>query len=251
MKLIALLCLAGILLELTIDKVDGSCLQNTPCTKCGRGARCVFGLYCTAFCITATIAYEERYRKYCPRLGQYNPFGHLFSKRSVSHSKRSTDTDMVEISYKEPFLEMMDDVRDQMDRSDRIWNATAISSMFTEIAEDVETDAENCDTTTNELATIASDARNAAGAAAFFGSGLMSETQRNFMVSYTRGIIEKFTSLDDSNIKCEVEESSPLATYRRPRPCSGCPTSHPFCTGRCLYGITCLMGICSPNPYRG
>ena len=195
--------------------VDGSCLQNTPCNKCGRGARCVFGLYCTAFCITATIAYEERYRKYCPRIGQYNPFGHLFSKRSASHSKRSTDTDMVEISYKEPFLEMMDDVRDQMDRRDRIWNVTAITSMFTEIAEDVETDAENCDTTTNELATIASDARNAAGAAAFFGSGLMSETQRNFMVSYTRVIIGKFRSLDDSNIKCEVEESSPLATYRR------------------------------------
>ena len=122
---------------------------------------------------------------------------------------------MVKISYKEPFLEMMDNLRDQMDRSDKIWNVTAITSMFTEIAEDVETDAENCDTTTNELATIASDARNAAGAAAFFGSGLMSETQRNFMVSYTRGIIEKFTSLDDSNIKCEVEESSPLSTYRR------------------------------------
>ena len=122
---------------------------------------------------------------------------------------------MVEISYNGPFLAMMNDVMDQMDRTERRWNVSAITNMFTEIAEDVETDAENCDTTTNELATIAADARHAAMAAAYFGSGLMSQTQRNIMVSYTRGIIEKFTSLDDSNIKCEVEESSPLATYRR------------------------------------
>merc|ERR1712079_418511 len=140
MKLIALLCLAGILLELTIDKVDGSCLQNTPCGGCGRGARCVFGNYCTAFCKTVTIAYEERFRKYCPRLGQYNPFLHQFGKRSVSRSERSAD--MVEIEYKVPFLDMLDEVENQIMEG---WNnRTEIVSMFTEIAEDVEIDAENC-----------------------------------------------------------------------------------------------------------
>merc|ERR1712079_698906 len=118
MKLIALLCLAGILLELSIDKVDGSCLQNTPCTKCGRGARCVF--------------------------------------------------------------------------------------------EDVETDAENCDTTTDELASIASLARHAAKLAAF-GFGTREYQQR--MYAFARSLFEKFDAFDDSNIECEVEESSPLATY--------------------------------------
>jgi len=248
MKLIALLCLAGILLELTIDKVDGSCLQNTPCTKCGRGARCVFGLYCTAFCITATIAHEERYRKYCPRLGQsgqvgqYNPFGHLFSKRSVSHSKRSTDT--VKISYKEPFLEMMDDVREQIING---MNLTAITTMFTEIAEDVKT---------NELASIANLARRAAAGAAGLESRQMSEHDR---VGYIKGktiqIFDKFTSLDDSNIECEVEESSPLAKYGHgnrygydpTRRCSACPPSRPHCIGRCAVGS--CSGTCSPIPY--
>jgi len=245
MKLIALLCVAGILLELSIDKVDGSCLQNTPCNKCGRGARCVFGLYCTAFCITATIAYEERYRKYCPRIGQNNPFGHLFSKRSASHSKRSTDTD-VEISYKEPFLEMMDDVREQIinGRMNNGWNVTALTSMFTEIADDVETDAENCDTTTNELASIANLARNSAAAAAFLESGRLSKHARNFVLSNAGLLFEKFTSLDDSNIECKVEESSPLATYGHGHrygydtglPCSGCPPHRPYCIGRCAFG---------------
>ena len=83
--------------------------------------------------------------------------------------------------------------------------------MFTEIAEDVETDAENCDTTKNELATIASDARNAAGAAAFLGSG--HQKVKNFVLSHAQLLFEKFTNLDDSNIDCKFEESSPLATY--------------------------------------
>ena len=201
--------------DIFLFSVDGSCLQNTPCTKCGRGARCVFGLYCTAFCITATIAHEERYRKYCPRLGQsgqvgqYNPFGHLFSKRSVSHSKRSTDT--VKISYKEPFLEMMDDVREQINNG---MNLTAITSMFTEIAEDLETDTENCYTTTDELATIAAAARNVTGAAvAAFLRTRQKSAVRNIVVSYTKLIFNKFDAFDDSDIECEVEESSPLAKY--------------------------------------
>merc|ERR1711884_267753 len=161
-----LLCLAGILLELTIDKVDGSCLQNTPCGGCGRGARCVFGNYCTAFCITATIVHEERFRKYCPRIGQPNPFLHQFSKRSVSRSERSADPDMMEIEYKVPFLDMLDEVENQI-KEGWLEDRTAIVSMFTEIAEDVEIDAENCDTSTNALAGIADAAKAASRATVY------------------------------------------------------------------------------------
>ena len=101
-----------LILYIFLFSVDGSCLQNTPCNKCGRGARCVFGNYCTAFCITATIVHEERFRKYCPRIGQPNPFLHQFGKRSVSRSERSADPDMMEIEYKVPFLDMLDDILD-------------------------------------------------------------------------------------------------------------------------------------------
>ena len=67
---------------------------------------------------------------------------------------------MMEIAYKVPFLDMMDDLKDQISG----WNRTAIVSIFTDIAEDLENDAENCDTSTNEVNSIAALARSALAA---------------------------------------------------------------------------------------
>ena len=67
---------------------------------------------------------------------------------------------MMEIEYKVPFLDMLDDLCGQI----KTQNKTAIVSMFMEIAEDVEIDAENCDTPTNALANIANVARAASAA---------------------------------------------------------------------------------------
>ena len=67
---------------------------------------------------------------------------------------------MMEIAYKVPFLDMMDDMKDQISG----WNRTAIVSVFTDIAEDLENDAENCDTSTNEVNSIAALARSALAA---------------------------------------------------------------------------------------
>ena len=175
--------------------VDGSCLKKTPCSGCGRGARCMYGEYCTAFCKTVTIKKEEKFRKYCPRKTQADPYRH-FGKRSVSRSERSAG--MVEISYKEPFLDMLESVK--YERS-----STARRNILTEIADDVAIDAGNCDTRTNVLASIASLARTAA-----------SNVRSSWLYrSYIFGLIGMFSTIDDDNIDCEVEESSPLAIYSK------------------------------------
>merc|ERR1712156_950653 len=155
MKLFAMLFLAWLLVELVVDEVDGSCLKRTPCSGCGRGARCMYGKYCTAFCKTATIKKEEKFRKYCPRKTQADPYRH-FGKRSVSRSERSAG--MVEISYKAPFLDMLNGVKYE-------GSSTARRTILTEIADDVAIDAGNCDTRNNVLAGIASLARTASYAA--------------------------------------------------------------------------------------
>jgi len=214
-------------------------LQNTPCNKCGRGARCVYGKYCTAFCKTVTIAYEERFRKYCPRLGQYNPFLHHFGKRSVSRSERSADAGMMEIEYKVPFLDMLDDFLNHTITTG--FNRAAIVSMFTEIAEDVEIDAENCDTPTNALAAIAGLAR----ASATFSS--RTSIQRTY--DFIGNLILTFESLDDSGIECEVEDSPSYPFKSRyGKQCTqgknACPEDSPFCTGFCVHDRGCLFGSC-------
>merc|ERR1711994_712281 len=162
MKLFAMLLLAWLLVLLVVDEVEGgSCLKRAPCSRCGRGARCVSGLYCTAFCKTVTIKNEGKFRKYCPRRTQDNPFNHEISKRSIGHTKRSTN--MVEIVYKAPFLVLL--------RSLQYKQSTERREILTEIADDVATDAENCDTPTNVLASIASLARSAARSAVSASSG--------------------------------------------------------------------------------
>merc|ERR1719410_2052824 len=215
MKLFAMLLLAWLLVELVVDEVDGSCLKRTPCSGCGRGARCMYGKYCTAFCKTVTIKREEKFRKYCPRKTQSNPYNHRLDKRSVSHAKRSAG--MVEISYKEPFLDMLRSVK--YERS-----STARREILNEIADDVEIDAGNCDTRTNVLASIASLARIAAR---YSSSGGRYQ-------SYISQLSGMFLSLDDDDIDCEVEASSPLAKYRL---CArgGCGRGQRCIYGRCVY----------------
>ena len=175
--------------------VDGSCLKRTPCSGCGRGARCMYGEYCTAFCKTVAIKKEEKFRKYCPRKTQADPYRH-FGKRSVSRSERSAG--LVEISYKEPFLDMLESVK--YERS-----STARRNILTEIADDVAIDAGNCDTRNNVLANIASLARIAAR---YSSSGGRYQ-------SYISQLSGMFLSLDDDDIDCEVEASSPLAKYSK------------------------------------
>ena len=98
---------------------------------------------------------------------------------------------MVEISYKAPFLEMLNKWR--------TWTHTERMDILREIAEDVSIDAENCDTPSQALKAIADRARTAS-------------FSRNY-IYYMNQIIAMFRSLDD-DIPCEVEESSPLAKYR-------------------------------------
>ena len=214
MKLFAMLLLAWLLVELVVDEgtyiyiihytffctvclfpADGSCLKRTPCSGCGRGARCMYGEYCTAFCKTVTIKKVEKFRKYCPRKTQADPYRH-FGKRSVSRSERSAG--LVEISYKEPFLDMLESVK--YERS-----STARRDILTEIADDVAIDAENCGSRTNVLASIASLARIAAR---YSSSGGRYQ-------SYISQLSGMFLSLDDDDIDCEVEASSPLAKYSK------------------------------------
>jgi len=256
MKLFAMLLLAWLLVLLVVDEVEGgSCLKRAPCSRCGRGARCVFGLYCTAFCKTVTIKNEGKFRKYCPRKTQANPFNHLISKRSVSHTKRSTN--MVEIVYKAPFLVILKSLQYEQ-------SSTARREILTEIADDVATDAENCDTPTNVLARIEWLARRAARSAVSASSGRPTYGRPTYgrpsglssgsYEYYVRQMIQKFNSLDDDDIDCEVEESSPLAQYERGSwsgsgYCFGCPASTPYCTGICRgFRGGCRWGSCSATP---
>merc|ERR1712241_440818 len=140
------------------------------------------------------IKSKEKFRKYCPRKTLDDPFRHG-GKRSVSRIERSAG--LVEISYKAPFLDILENVK--YGRS-----STARRERLTEIADDVEIDAENCDRN-NKLASIANSARAAASSA---------RSSRSFRY-YVDQIIGKFESLGDFEIDCAVDESSPLATYRR------------------------------------
>ena len=114
---------------------------------------------------------------------------------------------MIEIAYKVPFLDMLDEVKHEI-KGGKWNNRPAIVSMFTEIAEDVEIDAENCDTPTNALASIANLAR-AASARALWRFSISSTLQ---LLSQ---LFAEFESLDDSDIECEVEDSpsSPFSRY--------------------------------------
>ena len=105
---------------------------------------------------------------------------------------------MMEIEYKVPFLDMLDDFLNHTITTG--FNRAAIVSMFTEIAEDVEIDAENCDTPTNALANIANVARSAAN---------ISSRSRDIRKAsrFLRDLFIEFENLDDSDIKCEVEDS--------------------------------------------
>merc|ERR1712241_1428832 len=98
------------------------------------------------------IKSKEKFRKYCPRKTLDDPYRH-FGKRSVSRIERSAG--LVEISYKEPFLDMLESVKNER-------SSTARRDILTEIADDVAVDAENCGSRTNILASIASLARSAA-----------------------------------------------------------------------------------------
>ena len=98
---------------------------------------------------------------------------------------------MVRISYKRPFLEMLNGWP--------TWKYTERREILGEIARDVAIDAENCDTPSQALAGIAHFARRASSSYGYSLSMLQ--------------IIRRFESLDDSNIPCEVEESSPLAWF--------------------------------------
>ena len=155
----------------------------------------MYGEYCTAFCKTVAIKKEEKFRKYCPRKTQADPYRH-FGKRSVSRTERSAG--LVEISYKAPFLDILENVK--YERS-----STARRERLTEIADDVEIDAENCDTRTNKLASIANIARAAANSASSSWS----------FQYYVGQVIGKFESLGDFEIDCAVDESSPLAIYSK------------------------------------
>ena len=106
---------------------------------------------------------------------------------------------MMEISYKVPFLDMLDEVKHQI----KTGNGPEIVSMFMEIAEDVEIDAENCDTPTNALANIANIARAASNAT-------VSESRYSRQKTYDllRNLFAEFENLDDSDIVCEVEDSA-------------------------------------------
>ena len=105
---------------------------------------------------------------------------------------------MVEISYKAPFLDMLRDVK--YERS-----STARRTILTEIADDVGIDAENCGTRNNVLASIASIARIASYASSSSGR----------YRSYIGQLSVMFESLDDDDVECEVDESSPLARYSK------------------------------------
>ena len=65
---------------------------------------------------------------------------------------------MVEIVYKAPFLVILKSLQYEQ-------SSTARREILTEIADDVAIDAENCDTRTNKLASIANLARAAASSA--------------------------------------------------------------------------------------
>ena len=147
---------------------------------------------------------------------------------------------MMEIAYKVPFLDMMDDLKDQISG----WNRTAIVSIFTDIAEDLENDAENCDTSTNEVNSIAALARSALaalsevsspysctpacpenrpictgrcvfrGRVCYFGPCSESEFTKTAR-DHIEQIMAKFESLDDSDIECEVEDSPSYPFYSR------------------------------------
>ena len=98
---------------------------------------------------------------------------------------------MVRISYKAPFLDMLNGWP--------TWTGTEGREILGEIARDVSIDAENCDTPYQTLAGIAHFARRASKRGGPQYASSMVE------------IIRRFMSLDDSNIPCEVEASSPLA----------------------------------------
>ena len=124
---------------------------------------------------------------------------------------------MVEISYKAPFLEMLKSVTKNLG----IGNLGArmeygiYFELLTEIADDVQIDAENCDTPTNVLTSISNVARGAARTLVDRNLGFAARTRlRDRSDRDIDQIIGMFENIDDDDIDCEVEESSPLAKFR-------------------------------------
>ena len=158
--------------------------------ECGVGTRCLYGHYCVAFC---------KHRR---------PSRSVDSGENGNGSTSGEErTETVEIEYKVPLVHLVADAVSDIDKGN-LKRADMIS-VLEEIADQLDEDAENCDTSANEIGNIASHARSA--------SVTMKDLEKsaiftNKVKKFFGELETMLRNLDDSDLVCEVGNDSPLAS---------------------------------------
>ena len=151
--------------------------------ECGVGTRCLYGHYCVALC------------------------KHRIPSRSVDSGQNGDErTETVPIAYKGPLVHLVADAVSDIDKGN-LKRADMID-VLKEIADQLDKDADRCDTSANEIGNIASHARSASVTVqAFEKSAIFTIQVKKFF-----GELETMLqNLDDSDLVCEVGTDSPLA----------------------------------------
>ena len=156
--------------------------------ECGVGTRCLYGHYCVAFC------------------------KHRRPSRSVDsgengHASGGERTETVPISYKGPLVHLVADAVSDIDNG--YLKRVDMISVLKEIADQLDEDAEKCDSSANEIGYIASHARSASVTVQAFEESAIFTIQ---VLKFFGELETMLQNLDDSDLVCEVGADSPLAS---------------------------------------